>query len=53
MDMAKAYGVPLPSSAVNTQLFNAMLANGLGDQDNSAVISVIEQLAQITLRTKE
>lgn len=53
MDMAKEYGVPLPSSAVNTQLFNTMLANGWGDQDNSAIIGVIEQLAQITLTTKE
>jgi 2-hydroxy-3-oxopropionate reductase len=53
MEMAKAYGVPLPGTATNTQLFNALVANGLGDLDNSAVISVIEQLAQITLATKE
>ncbi len=53
MDMARAYGIPLPSAAVNTQLFNALIANGLGDQDNSAVISIIEQLAQISLKTKE
>ncbi len=53
MDMAQAYGVPLPSTAVNTQLFNAMIANGLGNQDNSAVIGIIEQLAQTVLKTKE
>jgi 2-hydroxy-3-oxopropionate reductase len=53
MEMAKAYGVPLPSTATNTQLFNALIANGLGDLDNSAVIGVIEHLAQITLETKE
>ncbi len=53
MDMARAYGVPLPGAAVATQLFNAMIANGWGDQDNSGIISVIEQLAQITLKTKE
>ncbi len=51
MDMAKAYGVPLPATAVNTQLFNAMVVDGLGDFDNSAVISVLERLAQIRLKT--
>jgi 2-hydroxy-3-oxopropionate reductase len=53
MEMAKAYGVPLPGTATNTQLFNALVANGSGDLDNSAVIGVIEQLAQITLNAKE
>jgi 2-hydroxy-3-oxopropionate reductase len=53
MDMAKAYGVPLPSTATNTQLFNAMVTAGHGDLDNSAVISVLERLAQIHLRTHE
>ena len=53
MEMAKAYGVPLPGTATNTQLFNALVANGLGDLDNSAVVAVIEQLAQIALATKE
>jgi 2-hydroxy-3-oxopropionate reductase len=49
MEMARNFGVPLPGTAANTQLFNAMIANGLGHQDNSAVISVIEQLAQTVL----
>jgi 2-hydroxy-3-oxopropionate reductase len=53
MDMAKAFGVPLPTTAVNTQLFNAMLVNGQGALDNSAIIGVLEQLAQIRLRTKD
>ena len=53
MEMARTYGVPLPGTAANTQVFNAMIANGLGDQDNSAVISVIEQLARTALKTHE
>jgi 2-hydroxy-3-oxopropionate reductase len=53
MDMAKAFGVPLPSTAINTQLFNAMVTEGLGDQDNSAIISVLERLAQIRLQTQD
>ncbi len=53
MEMARTYGVPLPGTAANAQVFNAMIANGLGTQDNSAVISVIEQLAHTLLRTHE
>jgi 2-hydroxy-3-oxopropionate reductase len=53
MEIARTYGVPLPGTAANTQVFNAMIANGLGDQDNSAVISVIEQLARTVLKAHE
>lgn len=51
MDTAREYGVALPSSAVNTQLFNAMLEMDMRELDNSAVIGVIEQMAGIKLRT--
>ncbi|AYU80813.1 2-hydroxy-3-oxopropionate reductase [Leishmania donovani] len=47
MDSAKEFGVPLPSTAVNTQLFQAMIQNGDGDQDNSAVVSVLERMANV------
>lgn len=49
VDSAKVYGVPLPATAVNAQLFNAMIAAGRGDLDNSAVISVLEDLARVQL----
>lgn len=45
LESARAYGVPLPATAENAQLFNAMLQMGLGDLDNSAVIGVLESLA--------
>lgn len=45
MDTAREYGVPLPSSAIHTQLFNAMLEMGMQELDNSGVIAVIEQLS--------
>ena len=45
LDTARQYGIPLPSAALHTQLFNAMLAMGLGELDNSAVIGVIEVLS--------
>ena len=49
METAREYGMPLPATAGNTQLFNAMLQMGMGDLDNSAVIGVIESLAGIEL----
>jgi 2-hydroxy-3-oxopropionate reductase len=45
LETAREYGIPLPSSAVNAQLYSAMLQMGMGDLDNSAVIGVIEALA--------
>ena len=45
LDTAREYGVPVPGTAANTQLFSAMLEMGMGDLDNSAVIGVIEALA--------
>jgi 2-hydroxy-3-oxopropionate reductase len=53
MDTAREFGIPLPSTAVNTQLFNAMLEMGMAEQDNSAVVGVIEQLAGVRLKTEE
>ena len=50
MDTAREYGVPLPSTAVNTQLFAAMLELGMRDLDNSAVIGVIERLVDVQLK---
>ena len=49
MDTAKQYGVPLPSTASNTQLFNSMLELGMENLDNSAVVGVIEMLANANL----
>jgi len=49
IDSARAYGVSLPTTAVNAQLFGAMIAAGQGDLDNSAVIGVIEELARVKL----
>jgi 2-hydroxy-3-oxopropionate reductase len=45
MDTAREYGVCIPGSATNMQLFEAMLQMGMEDLDNSAVIGVIEQLS--------
>jgi 2-hydroxy-3-oxopropionate reductase len=45
IDTAREYGIPLPSAAVDAQLYNAMLQMGMADLDNSAVIGVFEALA--------
>lgn len=49
MDTARQYGIPLPGTAANMQLFSAMLEMGMADLDNSAVIGVIETLANTNL----
>lgn len=49
MDSARQYGVALPSAAIHTQLFNAMIEQGWGDLDNSAVVGMIELLAKAQL----
>jgi 2-hydroxy-3-oxopropionate reductase len=49
LETAREYGIPLPSAAIDSQLFNAMLAMGLHDLDNSAVIAVLEALAGASL----
>ena len=50
MDTAKEYGVPLPLTAVTTQLYAAMCEMGMEALDNSAVIGVIEKLAGVKLQ---
>ncbi len=49
METAREYGIPLPLTAVTTQLYAAMCAMGMEALDNSAVIGVIENLADIKL----
>jgi 2-hydroxy-3-oxopropionate reductase len=52
LETARQYGIPLPSAAVDGQLFNAMLAMEMAELDNSAVIGVIETLAGVELLEK-
>jgi 2-hydroxy-3-oxopropionate reductase len=49
LETAREYGIPLPSAAVDSQLFNAMLEMGMAELDNSAVLGVIEALAGTSL----
>ncbi len=49
LDTAKTYGIPVPMSALVTQLYTAMLEQGNRELDNSAIISVYESLTGIKL----
>lgn len=49
MDTARAYGMPLPATAVNMQLYESMLQLGMRDLDNSAVLAVLERIADVDL----
>lgn len=49
LDTAREYGIPLPSTAVDAQLYNAMLEMDMASLDNSAVIGVLELLAGVHL----
>lgn len=52
-EAARAYGASLPASALAHELFTAMMANGWGDLDHSAVVKVIAQLSNTELPIKE
>ncbi len=51
LETAREYGIPLPSAALDAQLFAAMLEHGWGDLDNSAVLNVLELMANTSLHT--
>ena len=53
METAREYGIPLPSASLDAQLYNAMLQQGMGGLDNSAIISVLESLAGVKLIEKK
>ena len=53
METAKEYGISLPSCAVDQQLYMGMLQNELGNLDNSAIITVIENLSNEKLKIQK
>ena len=53
METAREYGIPLPSAAVDMQLYTAMLQAGDNDLDNSAIITVLEKMANIKLKENQ
>ena len=49
LETAREFAVPLPSAAEHARLYEAMVAAGMGDLDNSAVLGVIEKLAGVEI----
>jgi 2-hydroxy-3-oxopropionate reductase len=49
LDTARTFGMPLPLSALNLQLYASMLQMGMGDLDNSAIIGVFERMGATSL----
>jgi 2-hydroxy-3-oxopropionate reductase len=49
LDTARTFGMPLPMSALNLQLYASMLQLGMGELDNSAVIGVYEAMGATAL----
>jgi 2-hydroxy-3-oxopropionate reductase len=49
METAHEYGVPLTSTAIDTQLFRSMVELGMGELDNSAVLAIFEMMSGIKL----
>lgn len=50
VETAREYGMALPSLALDAQLYNAAIQMGLAEMDNSAIIGVLEQMANIKLK---
>ena len=50
LDTARQYGIPLPSVALDYQLYQAMLEMGLANLDTSAILAVLETLAGVRLQ---
>lgn len=47
----KEYAVPLPVTAAVLQMMNAMLAAGKGSLDHSALVTLIEEMAQVKVQS--
>ena len=52
MDTAREYGMPLPSTTGNTDLYEQMIKLGMGELDNSGVLGVLERMSGAELLTE-
>ena len=49
METAREYDIPLPTTTENAELYETMIRMGMGDLDNSAIIGVLEKMAETNL----
>jgi 2-hydroxy-3-oxopropionate reductase len=52
-EAGRAFGVPLPASALAHELFGAAMAAGRGELDHSGVVTILEDLARTEVKKKE
>jgi 2-hydroxy-3-oxopropionate reductase len=52
LDAGRTYQVSLPVTSTVRELYSAMIAAGRGDLDNSALVTVLEDLAQVQVGKK-
>ncbi len=52
MEAGRALGVPLPTTAVIQELFNALRQKGRGGLDHSGIITLVEDLAGVEVKGK-
>jgi 3-hydroxyisobutyrate dehydrogenase/2-hydroxy-3-oxopropionate reductase len=50
VDSGRDLGVPLPLTALTSQLFHAAIADGYGDEDICSTIKVLEKLVGVEVR---
>jgi 2-hydroxy-3-oxopropionate reductase len=53
LDMARELSVSVPMTSLVEQLFNALVAHGDAELDNSAIVKVFESLAMTTIETQD
>jgi 2-hydroxy-3-oxopropionate reductase len=53
LDAGKTYQVALPVTGAVRELYTAMLAAGRGELDNSAIVTVLEDLAHVQVGSRE
>jgi 2-hydroxy-3-oxopropionate reductase len=53
MEAGRALGVPLPTTAVIQELFNALRQKGRGGLDHSGIVTLLEDLAGVEVKGKK
>jgi len=51
MATAAEYGVPLPGTALVRELFSAMRAAGRGGYDHSGIVTILEEMAKVEVKS--
>jgi 2-hydroxy-3-oxopropionate reductase len=49
LDAGRAYGAPLPATALVHQFYGALLAQGVAEADHAVLVTLLEQMAAISL----